>query len=86
VDVPLTAARKNAPVLSCCPTDCDYIEGKVRARSPSEAFKLMLEIFTWSLSFAFGFRRSTLCPSGLSDGPSDGGTTKDAQFEIYRRQ
>jgi hypothetical protein len=45
VDVPFTAARKDKPVLSCYPVDCDYIKDNLRSRSRADAIKLMPESF-----------------------------------------
>ena len=45
MDVPFSAARKDKPVLSCYPADCDYIKDNLRPRSCAEAIKLMPESF-----------------------------------------
>ena len=45
MDIPLTAAWKDAPVLGRYPVDCHSIEDKLRARSPAHAVNLIREDF-----------------------------------------
>jgi coenzyme F420-reducing hydrogenase delta subunit len=45
VEVPLTAAGQEGPVLGCHPVDCHYIEDKLRARARADATNLMLKDF-----------------------------------------
>jgi coenzyme F420-reducing hydrogenase delta subunit len=45
VEVPLTAAWKDAPVLGCPPVDCHYLENNLRARSRAYAINLILKDF-----------------------------------------
>jgi coenzyme F420-reducing hydrogenase delta subunit len=67
VEVPLTAAWQEAPVLGCHPVDCRYIEDKLRARACADATNLMLEDFGSEperFRLGLGLRRPALCPSG----------------------
>jgi hypothetical protein len=71
VEVPLTAAWQEAPVLGCRPVDCHYIEDKLRARACADAINLMLEDFGLvpeCFRLGLGLRRPALCPSGDRDG------------------
>jgi coenzyme F420-reducing hydrogenase delta subunit len=53
VEVPLTAAWQEVPVLGCHPVDCHYIEDKLRARARADAINPDAEA---SLIGAGGFR------------------------------
>jgi hypothetical protein len=45
VEIPLTAARKDAPVLGCYPADRHSIADNLRTRSHTRATNLILEDF-----------------------------------------
>jgi len=45
VEIPLTAAWKNAPVLGCYPVACHSLEDNLRARSCAGAINLIVEDF-----------------------------------------